>query len=165
MIIMKIFLYIVILILIGLFGGLLVYWAFEDWWDWRRRINFRLSFDHFKQLYSVAPQKYDLNPGYVSYAGNIIGFSLLDWKKYKKWCKQLEKERAELRDIRVKKEFLEAVNRDIDAYKINSKKEIEELSEKIANGELPQLNNNIGCYRVGGGAGSIIRRRTQNGGF
>lgn len=134
---------IIVIIIVGFLVGMALYyfilWAFgiEEWRDHSKTADIRLDFDHFLQLYNVAPQKYKTEKNSTKYfytfhsSRNRIGFSYLDYRKYKKWLKQKDLTDKQLTAMKKKKSYLESAQRDIDAYKEQCRAEIEEMQQSI----------------------------------
>ena len=110
---------------------------FDDWNSYFRNAKIRLDFDHFVSLYVIAPDNYDISRQGIKYIDPVtyvrytIGFSYLDYRKFKRWLKRDEEKEKDLEKVKMQRDFLKSVNRDIDSYKANAKEEISEISARL----------------------------------
>lgn len=126
----------VLLLILGVLGlmGWMIY-MLSEWKDHRSECHVSLKFDEFVRMYNIAPDKYHCAKDEVRYgswaSGSRICFSYMDYIRYRSWLKREEKEELNRKNLRIKREYLEKVQHDIDAYREAAKKEIEEMGEKL----------------------------------
>lgn len=106
---------------------------------WKCHMNsadFILPFEKFKSMYYISPEKYrlfDTQTRYYKdeYSWTNIGFSYKDYKKYLEFIEELEADKKYTKALHAKREFLSSVQDDIESYKVEAKREIEEKQVEI----------------------------------
>ena len=102
--------------------------------NWRLRANHgncvKLSFEQFLTFYNLNPEGYCLFPDHVSRVEpyqEILFSTVRDYKKYKRWCKEIKNQKQ------IKK-LLQYVNDDIEKHEQDAKeyfKKVDELMRKM----------------------------------
>lgn len=103
----------------------------------RKTVNYepiKIKFKQFCEFHAIAPHKwkYDTNkdyfrkkrikclvynePHHALYNGYCIQFSFVDFLKFKRFVKQYEKHKANLKDMSAKEEFIKYVQQDVNNY-------------------------------------------------
>lgn len=126
----------VLLLILGFLA--LMGWMIHMLSEWKNHLvkhHIKLKFDGFVRMYNIAPDKYRCAKDEVRYgswaSGSRICFSYVDYIRYRSWLKREAVEEVNRKNLRLKKEYLEKVQKDIDDYREAAKKEIEEMGEKI----------------------------------
>lgn len=102
---------------------LIVYYANlkSDWNTHSMDANVRLTFSQFEKMYQVAPERYQMTNYGTIYKSSkkafIICFGFEDYCAYRKWLKKLNQECQDAAAIEAKKEYMDCVRKDIDAFK------------------------------------------------
>ena len=94
-----------------------------------------ITFDAFRNLYVINPDKWCFYSTSVEYFGDSGILSIefekySDVLKYKRFRDKVEKDKQELEKIKNEKKFLECVQHDIDTYRRENIEEIKKRSEK-----------------------------------
>ena len=92
----------------------------------------QLKFSQFKKFYAINPNSYKLHD-YVASKGGIcvIKFNLIDTLRYIHFKKQIEKNRANARMDNRMKEYLCAVQHDIDELNQEAQEAIEKAKREV----------------------------------
>lgn len=113
-----------ILVILSLIVALLVVGFINlriNWKTHSRGATVMLSFKQFEKMYNVAPKRYDLGKfGTVYYSDRKtfqICFSFEDYCAYHGWLKKLVKDKQFAEAIENRKEYIECVKKDIDAFR------------------------------------------------
>lgn len=83
----------------------------------------KISFEQFKTFYSLAPDKWYLYSGHVSYKlenkifSRDLQFSFIDTIRYVKWKGKLDEDEALAKQSEEFKEVLESIQKDLEEYK------------------------------------------------
>jgi hypothetical protein len=91
--------------------------------SWKAGCCGKLKFKQFKQFYAIAPQKWELSDGYVSYLDSrelMIGsfyFSTFDSVKYYFWKTSVERQKDSKENNKILMKILENIQKDIDDYR------------------------------------------------
>ena len=107
---------------------------YKETCNWRLRANHgncvKLSFEQFLTFYNLNPKGYYLHQDYVSRVEpyqEILFSTVRDYKKYKRWCKEIKNQKQ------IKK-LLQYVNDDIEKHEQDAKeyfKKVDELMRKM----------------------------------
>lgn len=129
--ILKLFPVIVLAVICGFGICVLVKW--REWRNHCEDATIKLSFSQFVNMYNVAPDKYELSEDETIY-GNahktfMICFSFEDYLKYRQWLKRLKSDCLEAESIEARKEYIECVRRDVDAFKEDLEDGIQSMRE------------------------------------
>lgn len=85
----------------------------------------KISFESFKQFYSINPKRWKLNDNYVEciipdktryglfYHTEKFYFSFFDYQKYKKFLKKVKQDKIDTRNMQATAKMLNAVKQDI----------------------------------------------------
>ena len=83
----------------------------------------KISFEQFKTFYSLAPDKWYLHDGYVSYKlktsifSKDLQFSFIDTIRYIKWKGKIDKDEALAEQSKEFEKVLESIQEDLEEYK------------------------------------------------
>ena len=118
---------IIFIIFISLFGIMLDMNSAVD-----RDQYLQLKFSQFKKFYAINPSSYKLHD-YVASKGGIcvIKFNFIDTLRYIHFKKQIEKNKANARMNNRMKEYLCAVQHDIDELNQKAQEEIEKAKREV----------------------------------
>ena len=90
-----------------------------------------ITFEAFKTFYALNPSRWDLWSDYVHYRGDIVCFkSFIDYLQYQKFHADEDRRITEANKIRNETDFIKALQKDIDDYRIENLHEIERLLQK-----------------------------------
>ena len=98
-------------------------WYYIFYLSWKNGCCGKLKFKQFKQFYAIAPKKWELNDGYVSYLDSrelttgSFYFSPFDSVKYYFWKSSIEKQEDSRASNKVFMKTLESIQKDIDDYR------------------------------------------------
>lgn len=99
--------------------------------------NPTITFEQFKNLYAVAPDKWELKDEWVWYIvelydGRMIEFkTAADLRKYKKWKQKLDNEQLLKKNNKLYGELIIAWTKDIEDYREQTTKAAQESLERI----------------------------------
>ena len=109
----------------------------EGWKDFNGKSNVRIRFDQFLSLYTICPNKYNTDEDRLIYTGGRsyertpLSFSYMDYCRYKRWLKRMKKENFQKKQLNEKQQFLECAQRDLDEYRKQAAKEVEDMKTKL----------------------------------
>lgn len=113
-----------ILIAFTIFGPIgYAVWYYIFYLSWKAGCCGKLKFKQFKQFYAIAPKKWELCDGYVSYLDSrelTIGsfyFSPFDSVKYYFWKTSVESQEDAKENNKIFMKTLESIQKDIDDYR------------------------------------------------
>lgn len=105
----------------------------SKWKTHSRGATVMLSFKQFEKMYNVAPKRYDLGELGTVYQSDMkhfnICFSFEDYCAYHEWLKKLVKDKQFAEAIENRKEYIECVKKDIDAFRDELEEGIQAMRE------------------------------------
>ena len=127
-----------ILIVIGVVLGFITFILslitgvdYATWIQGKTKTAPTITFNNFKELYQIAPDKWRFKLDRVSYKYEPIEFkSYFDLIKYRRFKKQVEKDDEKSQKIENETLFIKSLQKDIDDYK---KKNILEMKKHLCN--------------------------------
>ena len=127
-----------ILIVIGVVLGFITFILslitvadYVTWIQGKTKTAPTITFNNFKELYQIAPDKWRFKLDRVSYKYEPIEFkSYFDTIKYRRFKKQVEKDDEKSQKIENETLFIKSLQKDIDDYK---KKNILEMKKHLCN--------------------------------
>ena len=95
-----------------------------NWYESKNGCTAKIGFQQFLNLYSIAPHKWHLGEGWVSYEKNAFScsttafyFSQVDMTRYILWKRGIEKNDEKIRTNREMKSVIDSWQKDIDRYR------------------------------------------------
>lgn len=110
-----------IIIGLAIYGFIKIYFFVCDW-QYGNHYP-RIKFSTFEHMYNIAPERWGLHDDYCHYDIHgvshsvSLSFSIIDFVKYRIFCKQIEKEKEDESRKKCMLDCVESWQKDIDRYK------------------------------------------------
>lgn len=138
-------------ILILFFGGPfvlgLILVSYKDWCAWYKNKKYYqyIDFKSFVSFYKMNPDRWELEKEYVKFNNGYnvsrdpfkrdfytyLHFNFKDLKKYKKWKRNIEKQKWQLKNIETLNEILSVVKQDIRKFEQENEARMNEATDNI----------------------------------
>lgn len=108
--------------------------SIRDWEDYIKKWNDpELTFEEFYSLYSVMPEKFQLNSFDITYRHKDISFkTYFDYYKYRKFIKRYKEQKKEMKRTETQADLIKELQRDLAAKQEENDQWLKERLEKIA---------------------------------